>query len=77
MTTGAIIVITLDLIFALGATLAILFMSPKGAGLGAISGGATVFHSKSPKDKLLDRLATIFSIAFVLTSIYLAVFKIF
>ncbi len=77
MTRGAIIVIGLDLIFALGATLSILFMSPKGAGLGAISGGATVFHTKSPKDRLLDKLATIFSIAFVLTSLYLAIFKVF
>ncbi len=77
MTTGSIIVISLDVIFAVGATLSILFMSPKGAGLGAISGGATVFHSKSAKDALLDKLATIFSIAFVLTSIYLAVFKVF
>ena len=77
MTTGSIIVISLDVIFAVGATLSILFMSPKGAGLGAISGGATVFHTKSTKDALLDKLATIFSIAFVLTSIYLAVFKVF
>ncbi len=77
MTTTAIVLISLDLIFALGAILSILFMSPKGSGLGAISGGATVFHSKSPKDAVLNKLATIFAIAFVVTSLFLAVFKVF
>lgn len=77
MAKGALIIVSLDLIFAIGATLSILFMSPKGAGLGAISGGATVFHGKNPRDALLDKLATIFSIAFVITSLFLAVFKVF
>ena len=77
MTTRAIIAISLDLVFALGAILSILFMSPKGSGLGAISGGATVFHSRGTKDALLDKLAGIFAIAFVVTSLFLAVFKVF
>jgi len=77
MTTAAVIIISLDLIFALGAILSILFMSPKGSGLGAISGGATVFHSRSTKDALLDKLAAVFAIAFVVTSLFLAVFKVF
>jgi protein translocase SecG subunit len=52
-------------------------MDPKGAGLGAISGGATVFHNRTAKDILLERLATVFGILFVLTTIFLNVFKVF
>jgi len=77
MTVKSVVLIVLDLAFAVGAIVSILFMEPKGSGLGAISGGATVFHNKGLKDVLLDRLATIFSIAFLLTSIFLAVFKVF
>lgn len=77
MSTFAIVLIVLDLIFAVGTILSILFMDPKGAGLGAISGGATVFHNKTAKDILLERLATVFGILFVLTTIFLNVFKVF
>lgn len=77
MSKLAIVLIVLDLVFAVGVTLAILFMSPKGSGLGAISGGATVFHSRSTKDVLLGRLATALSIAFVVTTLFLTVFKVF
>jgi protein translocase SecG subunit len=77
MTKLAIVLIVLDLVFAVGVTLAIIFMEPKGSGLGAISGGATVFHTRSTKDALLEKLAAIFSIAFVVTSLFLAVFKVF
>ncbi|MGC8722059.1 MAG: preprotein translocase subunit SecG [Caldisericaceae bacterium] len=77
MTVKSVVLIVLDLVFAVGAIVSIVFMEPKGSGLGAISGGATVFHNRSLKDVLLDRLATIFSIAFLLTSIFLAVFKVF
>jgi protein translocase SecG subunit len=77
MTKLAIVLIVLDLAFSVGVTLAILLMSPKGAGLGAISGGATVFHTKSTKDSILEKLAAVFSIAFVITSLFLAVFKVF
>ncbi len=77
MTTRSIVIIVLDLVFAIGAIVSILFMEPKGAGLGAISGGATVFHNRKAKDVILEKLATIFSIAFLLTSVFLAVFKVF
>jgi protein translocase SecG subunit len=77
MDTRAIVLIVLDLVFAAGAIVSILFMNPKGTGLGAISGGASVFHNRSTRDILLERLATIFSICFVLTSLFLAVFKVF
>jgi protein translocase SecG subunit len=77
MTTRSIVIIVLDLVFAVGAIASILFMEPKGAGLGAISGGATVFHNRKAKDVILEKLATIFSIAFFVTSVFLAVFKVF
>jgi len=59
MSTFTIILVVLDLVFAVGTVLSILFMDPKGSGLGAISGGATVFHNRTAKDILLERLATI------------------
>jgi len=77
MSKLAIILIVLDLVFAVGAVLSILFMSPKGSGLGAISGGATVFHTRNTKDVILERLASVFSIAFVLTTLFLTIFKVF
>ena len=60
---------------AVGDILAILFMEPKGSGLGAISGSATIFHSRKPKDAVLDRLAVVLSIAFVVLSLILVVIK--
>ncbi|MCE5192939.1 MAG: preprotein translocase subunit SecG [Candidatus Cryosericum sp.] len=60
---------------AVGVILAILFMEPKGSGLGAISGSATVFHARKTKDVLLDRLAIVLSVAFVVLSLVLVVFK--
>jgi len=60
---------------AVGDILAILLMDPKGSGLGSISGSATVFNSRKPKDALLDRLAVVLSIAFVGLSLVLVVFK--
>lgn len=77
MSTFTIILVVLDLVFAVGTVLSILFMDPKGSGLGAISGGATVFHNRTTKDIILERLATIFSILFVLTTIFMNVFKVF
>jgi len=60
---------------AVGVILVILFMDPKGSGLGAISGSATVFHARKAKDVLLDRLAIVLSVAFVVLSLVLVVFK--
>jgi preprotein translocase subunit SecG len=60
---------------AVGVILAILFMEPKGSGLGAISGSATVFTARKPKDAVLDRLAVVLSIVFVVLSLVLVVFK--
>lgn len=60
---------------AVGVILSILFMDPKGSGLGSISGSATVFNARKPKDAILDRLAVVLSIAFVVLSLVLVVFK--
>ena len=62
-------------VIAVGVVLAILFMDPKGSGLGAISGNATVFSSRKVKDIVLDRLAIVLSVIFVALSLILVVFK--
>lgn len=62
-------------VVAVGVILAILFMEPKGSGLGAISGSATVFNVRKSKDVVLDRLAVVLSIAFVVLSLVLVVVK--
>ncbi|MHB8070972.1 MAG: preprotein translocase subunit SecG [Candidatus Cryosericum sp.] len=62
-------------VVAVGVILAILFMEPKGSGLGAISGSATVFNTRKSKDVVLDRLAVVLSIAFVVLSLVLVVVK--
>ena len=62
-------------VVAAGVILAILFMEPKGSGLGAISGNATVFNARKSKDIVLDRPAVILSVVFVVLSLVLAVFK--
>lgn len=62
-------------VVAVGVILAILFMEPKGSGLGAISGSATVFNARKSKDVVLDRLAIVLSIVFVVLSLVLVVVK--
>ncbi len=62
-------------VVAVGVILAIVFMEPKGSGLGAISGSATVFSARKSKDVLLDRLAVVLSVVFVALSLILVVFK--
>ncbi len=37
---------------------------PKGEGLGAIGGTASIFHGSSPRQKLLDKLIIVFSVLF-------------
>jgi len=62
-------------VVAVGVILVILFMEPKGSGLGAISGSATVFTARKSKDVVLDRLAVVLSVVFVALSLILVVFK--
>ncbi|MDO9100279.1 MAG: preprotein translocase subunit SecG [Caldisericota bacterium] len=62
-------------VVAVGVIVAILLMSPKGSGLGAISGSATMFSARKSRDVLLDRLAVVLSIVFMSLSLVLVVFK--
>ncbi len=39
---------------------------PKGEGLGAIGGTASIFHGSSPRQKLLDKLIIVFSVLFAI-----------
>jgi preprotein translocase subunit SecG len=46
----------------------ILLQGPKGEGLGAIGGSARMFHGPRPRETLMTRITTAFSILFVITS---------
>jgi protein translocase SecG subunit len=53
--------------------LSIVFQTPKGAGLGAISGGAHLFHLQKKKDVILSRIALIGAIVFGILSLTLTI----
>ncbi len=53
--------------------LSIVFQTPKGAGLGAISGGAHLFHLQKKKDAILSKIALIGAIAFGILSLTLTI----
>lgn len=69
-----IVIIILHVIFALGVIATILLQSGKSAGLsGAIAGGAeTFFGKKKGLDELLGKLAAVFAIGFLFTSLLLS-----
>lgn len=69
-----IFIIILHVIFALGVIAAILLQSGKSAGLsGSIAGGAeTFFGKKKGMDELLGKLAAVFAVGFLLTSLLLS-----
>ncbi len=46
----------------------ILLQGPKGEGLGAIGGSARMFHGPRPRETLMSRVTTAFSLLFVLTT---------
>ena len=46
----------------------ILLQGPKGEGLGAIGGSARMFHGPRPRETLMTRVTTAFSLLFVLTT---------
>jgi len=50
--------------------LLIAIQEPKGEGLGAIGGMASIFHGASPRQKLLDRLIMIVGIAFAVVLLF-------
>jgi len=53
--------------------ISILFQTPKGAGLGAISGGAHLFHVKKKKDVILEKIALVSAIGFGSLSLILTI----
>jgi len=49
----------------------IMLQSPKGEGLGAIGGTATIFKVQKKKEKLLRNISLVLAIAFVMLSLVL------
>lgn len=49
----------------------IMLQSPKGEGLGAIGGTATIFKVQKKKEKLLRNISLVLMIAFVMLSVVL------
>ena len=62
----------LDLVVALALIGVILLQGPKGEGLGAIGGGARMFHGPRPRETLMLRVTAAFSILFVITVAFMA-----
>lgn len=67
------ILISISVISGLGMVLGFLFQSPRASGLGAISGSASRFKVRAPKDRFLEKLTAICAIIFVLFVIILTV----
>lgn len=67
------LLLLIQLILSILLIVSIVFQTPKGAGLGAISGGAHLFHVKRKKDLILNRVAIITAIAFGVLSLILTI----
>lgn len=67
------IFIGITIVTGLGMVLGFLFQSPRASGLGAISGTASRFKVRAPRDEFLERLTIICSIIFVVFVILLTV----
>lgn len=67
------ILLFIQLILSIVVIVSIVFQTPKGAGLGAISGGAHLFHVTRKKDLILNRIALIGAIAFGILSLTLTI----
>lgn len=67
------LLLLIQLILSILLIVSIVFQTPKGAGLGAISGGAHLFHVKRKKDLILNRVALITTIAFGFLSLILTI----
>ncbi len=72
-----IAIIVLHTVLALGIIVTILLQSGKSAGLsGVIAGGAeSFFGKKKGMDQLLGKLAAVFAIGFLVTSLLLSIVK--
>lgn len=67
------IFVGITIVTGLGMVLGFLFQSPRASGLGAISGTASRFKVRAPKDRFLERMTAICAIIFVLFVIILTV----
>lgn len=67
------LLLLIQLILSILLIVSIVFQTPKGSGLGAISGGAHLFHVKRKKDLILNRVALITAIAFGVLSLILTI----
>jgi len=77
MSTFTIILVVLDLVLQLEQCCPYYLWTQRAQALELFLAGQSVFHNRTAKDILLERLATIFSILFVLTTIFMNVFKVF
>ncbi|NLI56709.1 preprotein translocase subunit SecG [bacterium] len=66
----------IQLIVSIVVIVSILFQTPKGAGLGAISGGAHLFHLTKKRDLILNRIAMVGSITFGVLSLILTILEV-
>jgi protein translocase SecG subunit len=60
---------------AVGIIVGYLLQSPKSAGLGAISGSASIFRSRKPLDAFLDKLISWSAVIFIISTFLLAVLR--
>ena len=67
------IFIGITIVTGLGMVLGFLFQSPRASGLGAISGTASRFKVRAPRDEFLEKLTIICSIIFTVFVILLTV----
>ncbi len=58
-----------------GIIIGYLLQSPKSAGLGAISGSASIFRSRKPIDAFLDKVITWSAVFFVISTFLLAIIR--
>jgi len=66
----------IQLILSIVVIVSILFQTPKGAGLGAISGGAHLFHLTKKRDLILNRIALVSAISFGVLSLILTILEV-
>jgi len=66
----------IQLILSIVVIVSIIFQTPKGEGLGAISGGAHLFHLTKKRDLILNRIAMVGSIAFGVLSLILTILEV-
>jgi len=66
----------IQLILSIVVIVSIVFQTPKGEGLGAISGGAHLFHLTKKRDLILNRIAMVGSIAFGVLSLILTILEV-